>query len=139
MSFIYLASPYSKYTDGLVEANRLACVYTGEFIKHKLPVFCPIAHSHAIAVNADLAALDHSVWMPLDFAFTEAAFAMVVCQMQGWKESYGISKEIEFFEMNKKPIFYWTPPVLQHDLILKLDAEYICAKQKSNQTWPKLP
>lgn len=129
MSFIYLATPYSKYKDGLEEANRLACEYTATLIKHKLPVFCPIAHSHNLAVNTDLAAMDHSIWMPLDFAFTEAAFAMVVCCMDGWDESYGVKKEIEFFKDNNKPIYYWNPPELSKDLLYDLKEEFLCHKQ----------
>lgn len=138
MSFIYLATPYSKYKEGLVEANRLACVYAGEFIKANFPVFCPIAHSHAIAVEGNLQALDHSVWMPLDFAFTEAAFAMVVCKMHGWNESYGIGKEIDFFMLNKKPVFFWEPPELTLDLIAALDKEYTWQKEKSEALRPSL-
>lgn len=110
MSFIYLASPYSKYKDGQEEANRLACIAAGELIKAKLPVFCPISHSHAISVNTELAAMDHSIWMPLDFAFTEAAFVMVVCMMDGWDESFGVRKEIEYMEAHNKPIYYWGKP-----------------------------
>lgn len=109
MSFIYLATPYSKYKDGQEVANKLASFYAGEIIKEGLPVFCPISHSHAISVNSDLAAKDHSIWMPLDFAFTEAAFAMVVCMMSGWDDSYGIKKEIEYFKAHNKPIYYWEP------------------------------
>lgn len=110
MSFIYLASPYSKYKDGQDAATALVCMYTAELIKAKLPVFSPIAHSHTISINTDLAAKDHSVWMPLDFAFTEAAFAMIVCMMEGWDESFGVRKEIEYMKAHDKPIYYWGKP-----------------------------
>jgi len=73
MSFIYLATPYSKFKKGLDEADRLASFYAAVLIKEKLPVFSPIAHSHAIAKHGKLAGKDHLIWMPLDFAFTESA------------------------------------------------------------------
>lgn len=121
MSFIYLATPYTKFKGGLEEANRLASKYAAALLEAKLPVFSPIAHSHAIAIHGKLAGKDHSIWMPLDFAFTESAFALVVCKMQGWEESYGIGLEIDFFTKNKKPIYYWQPPALNE--ILRRDLE----------------
>lgn len=134
MSFIYLASPYSKYKDGQGEANRLVCNYAAELIKAKLPVFCPISHSHSISVNTDLAAKDHSVWMPLDFAFTEAAFCMVVAMMDGWAESFGVTKELEYMKVHNKPIFYWEKPEegLPASLIIKLSVLY--ERHKENVT-----
>jgi hypothetical protein len=123
MSFIYLATPYTKFKGGLEEANRLASKYAGTLLEAKLPVFSPIAHSHSIAVHANLAGKDHSIWMPLDFAFTEAAFALVVCKMQGWDESYGLGLEIDFFLKNKKPIYYWQPPMLNELLRRDLERE----------------
>lgn len=141
MSFIYLASPYSKYKDGQEAANRLVCKYAGDIIKAKLPVFCPISHSHAISVNTDLAAMDHSVWMPLDFAFTEAAFAMVVCMMDGWDESFGVRKEIEFMKAHNKPIYYWGKPEggLPSKLLQDLHMDHECHKEKvANKFVPDL-
>lgn len=151
MSFIYLASPYSKYKAGQEEANRLVSIYAGEIIKAKLPVFCPISHSHAISVATDLAAMDHSIWMPLDFAFTEAAFAMVVCMMDGWDESFGVKKELEYMKAHNKPIYYWEPLwrsingadgfVLPPptELLLELQRDYECHKEKvTNKFVPQL-
>lgn len=129
MSFIYLATPYTKFKGGLEEANRLSSLYASTLLKAKLPVFSPIAHSHAIAVHGHLAGKDHSIWMPLDFAFTESAFALLVCKMPGWEESYGIGLEIEFFQKNKKPIYYWQPPNLNE--ILRRDLERETQKWRS--------
>lgn len=109
MSFIYLATPYSKYKDGLEAANAMASRHAAEFIKMKFPVFCPIAHSHSISVHGGLTAKDHGIWMPLDYAFCDAAFALVVALEEGWETSYGVQKEIQFFERAKKPIYYWAP------------------------------
>lgn len=112
MSFIYLATPYSKFKGGIEEANRLASLYAGEFIKEGLPVFCPIAHSHSISVHGNLSAKDHGVWMPLDFAFCDAAFALVIATMDGWDESYGINEEIKYMTKLRKPIYEWQPPTI---------------------------
>lgn len=128
MSFLYLASPYSKYHLGLEEANKMASKYAGEFIKLKFPVFCPIAHSHSISVHGDVSAKDHSVWMPLDFAFCDTAFALVVTMEPGWKESYGVQEEIKFFQKRGKPIYYWEPPEITNELISELQRDWACDK-----------
>lgn len=114
MSFIYLATPYSKYKAGLDEAFKMASRHAGQFIGLKFPVFCPIAHSHPISLYGGLAAKDHGIWMPLDFAFCDAAFALVVVTEDGWEESYGVQKEIEFFTELKKPIHYYNPIIPLH-------------------------
>lgn len=111
MSFIYLATPYSKYAGGLEAANAMASRIAADFIREKFPVFCPIAHSHSISIHGELTAKDHGIWMPLDFAFCEAAFALVVVLEAGWKESYGVQKEIEYFGELGKPIYYYDPAI----------------------------
>lgn len=109
MSFAYLATPYSKYKDGLEAANIMASKHAATFIGKKVNVFCPIAHSHSISVYGDLQAKDHGVWMPLDFAFCEESYALIVVLEDGWKESYGVQEEIKFFQKRGKPIYYWEP------------------------------
>lgn len=145
MSFIYLATPYSKYKDGLEAANAMASRHAADFLRLKFPVFCPIAHSHSIAVHGGLTAKDHSIWMPLDFAFCEAAFALVVATEDGWEQSYGVGMEIKFFKEMNKPIYFWSPAdklVTHYQLIADLERDWECHKQKvmfekQKQSWAR--
>ena len=104
--FWYLATPYSKYSDGLeaafVEAAKAAAFLT----RHGIGVFSPIAHTHPVAVYGNLDPLDHTIWLPADAPMMAAAVGMVIVKMDGWQESYGIKKEIEAFEAMSKPIEY---------------------------------
>jgi hypothetical protein len=49
----------------------------------------------------------------------EAAKGIIVCQMEGWAESYGVQFEIEAFQKMCKPVLYMTPGVVPVELLLK--------------------
>lgn len=105
-TFWYLASPYSRYYAGTEEAFRVAAVAAAELVKAKVPVFCPIAHSHPVAVHGGLPLEDHEVWLPADKPFMETASGVVVLMIDGWNESVGVAHEIEHFERAGKPVWY---------------------------------
>ena len=110
--FWYLATPYSNYTQGVSAAFRDASRQAAMFIRAKIPIFCPIAHTHPIAVCGKLDTRDLSIWLPADKAFMEASCGIIVCMLDGWEDSKGIQYEIEFFKKSGKPIVYMTPGVL---------------------------
>jgi hypothetical protein len=103
---VYLATPYSKYRDGIDCAFRDAAALAARLLKLGVKVYSPIAHTHPIAIYGQLDPLDHAIWMPFDEAMMTASAALLVAQMQGWRESYGINHEIEFFKAGGKPVFY---------------------------------
>lgn len=102
--FWYLSTPYSKYPDGLEAAFHHACIIAGQLIAKKIVVYSPIAHTHPIAMAAGINPLNHSVWLPADEPLMNAAHGLLVVELPGWKESYGIGVEIERFTRNHKPI-----------------------------------
>lgn len=115
--FWYLASPYSKYADGIERAWRDICVVAGKLIAAKVPVYCPIAHTHPIAVYSYMDPLKHDIWLPADEPMMRAADGLLVCMMPGWQESYGIGLERAEFERLGKPAYFLTYPelaVLRH-------------------------
>lgn len=112
-TYWYLASPYSKYPAGLEAAFRDICKAAGYLINNKVPIFCPIAHSHPISMHGNLDALDHDVWLPADKPFFEGASGIIVCKMDTWEKSYGINYEIEAFRQLGKPIWYMSYPDFQ--------------------------
>jgi hypothetical protein len=103
---VYLATPYSKYRDGIDCAFRDASALAAKLLRLGVKVYSPIAHTHPIAIYGQLDPLDHAIWMPFDEAMMTASAALLVAQMQGWRESYGINHEIEFFKAAGKPVFY---------------------------------
>ena len=107
--FWYLATPYSKFPRGLDVAFELASEYASRFVNARIPIFCPIAHTHPIAVFGHMDLHDLDMWLSADAPFMDAAGGLIVVQMDGWDVSVGITAEIAAFEKAGKPILYWTP------------------------------
>lgn len=105
----YLATPYSRYRYGHVQAHKDACKLAAHLVCAGIKVFSPIAHTHPIAVHGALDLLDHAIWLPLDEAMMEAAAVLIVAHMEGWDESSGVAHEVKFFEMRGKPIYDLDP------------------------------
>lgn len=103
----YLATPYTKYMNGDIEAAFVAaCKLTADLLSAGNAIYSPIAHTHPVAIHSGLDPLDHSIWLPFDEAMMAAADALLVAQMPGWRESFGIAHEIEFFTKARKPVLY---------------------------------
>lgn len=104
--FWYLATPYSKYEDGLELAFQRAAKATGYLLKNKVNVYSPIAHTHPIAIYGEIDPLDYNIWLPFDEIMMAKAKGMIVYKMKGWEESYGVDHEIKYFTKHNKPIVY---------------------------------
>lgn len=94
---VYLASPYTKYAGGIDQANDDICEVAAKMIAAGVKVFCPVAHAHAIAMSGGLNPLDHDLWLGQDEAIAPFCQALVVAELDGWRESYGVSQEILWF------------------------------------------
>jgi nucleoside 2-deoxyribosyltransferase len=104
--FWYLATPYTNYPDGHEAAFREASANAALLVRHGVPVFCPIAHTHPMAEHLPAEVQDHEFWMEVDAPFMAAAFGAIVLKMPGWQRSRGVSHEIDFFLNRGKPVFY---------------------------------
>lgn len=103
---VYLATPYTKYRDGIECAFKDAAALAARLLREGVKVYSPIAHTHPIAIYGNLDPLDHKIWMPFDEAMMTASAALLVANLPGWRESYGVAHEIEFFTNAGKPVFY---------------------------------
>ena len=113
MSFWYLATPYSKFPHGIEAAFHLACQQTALLMRAKVPVFCPIAHTHPVAMHGDIDPLaSYDFWLPADRPFMQTAVGIIVCKLESWETSTGIAHEIEEFKKAGKPIVYMEPGVI---------------------------
>lgn len=109
MSYLYLATVYSKHEKGIEVAFAESCRWAARFVRFKTPVFCPIAHFHPIAMKGLLDPLDHNIWLPACRPFMEAAEGLIVVTSNGWRDSVGIAAEIAYFDSARKPIHMWNP------------------------------
>ena len=111
--FWYLASPYSNYKGGRVAAFEEVSTVAAHLITRGLRIFCPIAHTHPIAVygNIDDEVGDLDFWLGVDGPFMDAAVGLIVLKMDGWTESEGVKAEIKRFRADQKPILYMEGPL----------------------------
>lgn len=110
---VYLATPYSLYPGGAEAAFVDTAKLAGRLVQAGVRVYSPICHSHPIASHGGLDAFDYSIWLPLDEAVMAACDACIVAMMDGWKQSKGVRYEIDYFELERKPIFYLEPGTLE--------------------------
>lgn len=109
---IYLGSPYTLYPNGLHEAARHASRAAATLMARGFVVFAPISHGHAIACLSDDLPDSWDFWKAQCQPFIDAAAALVVLKLDGWKESVGLNYEIGEAERQGKPIIYVTPEEL---------------------------
>ena len=109
----YLASPYSKYPDGIHAAYHEVCRCAAWLLRQGVRVYSPIAHTHPIAQYGSLDPMDHSIWLPADRPLMQGACGLIVAQMPTWDQSYGIGEEIKEFAAAGKPTLAleWPRPV----------------------------
>jgi hypothetical protein len=105
-SFGYLATPYSKYEDGLEAAFIAACRIAGWLISNGIPCHSPIAETHAVAIHSGLDPRDHGIWLKADEPLMDAAFGLIVAKLPGWEDSYGVKVERARFRVLGKPVVF---------------------------------
>jgi hypothetical protein len=118
MKLLYLATPYSKYEEGLEAAFKMACDNAAFLLERGVPVFSPIAHTHSIAKSTRVDPRDHEFWLDFDWPILTKCSGLIVVKAPGWEESLGIKKEIEHFYnfMDRSAIFYMEPLTMPTNL-----------------------
>ena len=103
----YLASPYT-HKDKSVQKERAAAVTKAavDLLKREVFVFAPISYN-APWEQFDLPG-DWQFWEKFDKAFVDKMDGVIVFQIPGWKESVGVTAEIEYAKSIGKPVYYLT-------------------------------
>ncbi|EJW12749.1 hypothetical protein A33M_1719 [Rhodovulum sp. PH10] len=110
---VYLATPYTRYPDGMIAAFEAAADLAGRLVRRGVCVYSPIAHSHPLAVHGGAPATDHEMWMRQDAPMLAAADALYVAHLPGWDCSQGVAHEIAVCEAAGKPIYDLDPVTLE--------------------------
>lgn len=103
---IYLAVPYS-HPDEAVRLQRFETVtlVSALLIKQGVVNFSPITQSHEQAESHDLPG-DWAFWETVDKVFLDRCDELYVLALPGWKDSVGVTAEIEHMKNSGKPIRY---------------------------------
>jgi len=102
----YLASPYSHPDSAIREGRfRRVCEYAAKLMARGWFVFSPIAHTHPMAVYGELPP-GFDFWEAYDVAMIARCQELHVLTLDGWKESRGVTREIEIAETAGIPVTY---------------------------------
>ncbi|WP_417851063.1 DUF1937 family protein [Thalassoglobus sp.] len=105
---IYLASPYSHEDQSVRELRfHAACRVTADLIRHGQAVYSPVVHAHPLTKQN--LPTDWSFWKSIDEELLGYCDALLVLQLDGWKESVGVQAEIVIAQQFGKPIWYHNP------------------------------
>jgi hypothetical protein len=110
---VYIASPYSVYPGGLERAFITVTQLAADLLRANVRLFCPITMAHPIAMHGRIDPVDHAIWLPAMAPFMDACDAMLIAEMRGWDESYGVREEIKVFRAAGKPLWRIAPITLR--------------------------
>lgn len=131
---IYLATPYS-HDDPFVrlarfyEVNRIAA----RLMEQGYTVFSPISHSHPIEQNLDADKQGWEFWAGQDIPMLEACDRLMVLMLDGWRESTGVTGEIEHARSIGMPIEYVDAKQFSHAEGIKSDIAAEIIKERQRQ------
>lgn len=103
-SFLYLGAPYD-HEDPFIKEYRLEEVndVATYLVNLGFKIFSPLTQSTVfLQYGADLT---HEEWLSLDKPFMDAASAMILLELDGWKTSKGVKIEMDTFRNGNKRIF----------------------------------
>lgn len=105
---VYLASPYSHKDVRVVEARYGEAILAAAALQMQFPthnIFSPIVNSHPLAKIGGLRG-DWEFWQTLDTDHIENSHEIWVLQIPGWRESTGVTAELEIARKLNLPIRY---------------------------------
>lgn len=104
---LYLASPYSS-PYSYVRRYRFVsvCMATAELLRRGFLVYSPIAASVPIVEQGGFGGTDWKSWKEFDERMISVCTELWVLKLHGWKESIGVTAEIEIAEQLEKPVWY---------------------------------
>ena len=103
---IYLSIPYSHDDDVIMERRyKTASKLAWKLMNYGYTVFSPITHSHPLE-NVVGERRGHDFWMSQDLPYLTRNWAglVVLVKAAGWRESSGVSRELEVADVKGIPI-----------------------------------
>ena len=111
--FQYLASPYSLNgtAEGDIRTTRYQqatrCAY--KLMASGLNIYSPITYHHAVQAVCGFVNRPTKFWLELDFGILQYAKGLFVLMLDGWQNSIGVQREIEYARENGIPVSFIHP------------------------------
>jgi hypothetical protein len=106
-TLIYLACPYTHLAaDVRLQRFQQATRAAAALIRQRHVVFSPITMTHPIDIEmaGSQNTLGSEFWVAFDETFMERCDLFVLLPLEGWQQSRGITREIEYFQKAGKPL-----------------------------------
>ncbi len=109
----YFASPYSSDCAYVREVRYLDVIKVAtDLIRLDFTLIEPIAMSHQHAQRFGLPGT-YAFWQKRDRKFIDLCDAVIVCLLDGWDQSIGVTDEISYAQEQGKPVYYLNPADLR--------------------------
>lgn len=109
----YFASPYTSPCDYIRELRYLDVIKVAtDLIRQDFTLIEPIAMSHQHAQRFGLPGT-YTFWQKRDRKFIDLCDAVMVCLLNGWDQSVGVTDEISYAKSQGKPVYYLNPSDLR--------------------------
>lgn len=105
----YVATPYAACPTGKVDGYHRAAEALAELQRRGVHAFSPIAHNHTAGLSLPQT---HEFWMAVDRVFMDRCDGLLVMRQPGWKESKGVTEEVQIFSKAGKPVQFASDPNL---------------------------
>ena len=114
----YLALPYKGTDQEIVYRIEVALQATTDFLLQGYSVFSPTLYVNRIAEALCLPSLDkrREIIMPYLFDFLKVSKGMIVIQIEGWREFWGVNEELKFCLKSQIPVYLATREMVENDL-----------------------
>lgn len=112
LGMVYLATPYTKYQNGINHAFKDAATLAGKMVIAGYKVYSPITHTHPIAMFGGIDPYSE-MWVVFDEAMMGVSDTLVVGMLPGWEDSWGVRQEIEYFKKHEKKIVGINPETME--------------------------
>jgi hypothetical protein len=105
----YLATPYTLYPKGLPAAFDAACKIAGALTVAGVPLYCPIAECHPIALACGIDPKNGRIWTDYLKPKLAGAHGIIAVTMETWQLSRGMAHELQVARSALKPVVWLDP------------------------------
>ena len=109
---IYLGAPYTHLSPEirLSRFEKVTCV-AAKLIEQGLVVYSPITMTHPIDIvlSGHASTMGSDYWVAFDEAFMEFCSELVVLKLDGWEDSSGLAREIDYFRKKGRTVKFIDP------------------------------
>lgn len=105
--FIYVAAPCASPDPDLQSSRRAICdIFTVNLANQGIAAFSPLSYN--VPLKGPQLRPDFN-WYAFDLNFLAASEGMVVLQLDGWEQSYGVKLELNYCTAHSKPVLFHDP------------------------------